>query len=604
MKITSCLTAMAVFSTIPQYAKSEDLKQIFVTATRTNQSIDQSLASVSVITREDIERLQANSLPELLSGLSGISISNNGGPGKATSLFLRGTESDHVLVFIDGIKVGSATLGTVPFENIPLAQIERIEIARGPRSSLYGSEAIGGVIQIFTRSGSDQSETHASLLLGSHDTYDGTLGFSINSDNSWFTLDLAQSDTEGFDACRNSSSGGCNTDEPDDDGYRSESASFRAGHSFNDNLEAELHALRADGESEYDGSFVNESETRQQLFGVNLRYHPIENWLLSLAAGKNWNESDNFKDGVYMTTFDTERDSASLQNDIELATDQLLSLGIDFQQEKLNSSTQYDLNKRDNRGYFLQYQGAFAENSFELSLREDDYDAFGNQTTGGAALGYNINRRLKFWVSYATAFKVPTFNELYYPNFGNPDLQPEESTSYEIAAQGDVGWGNWRVSAYRTVIDQLIGYDASYTPVNIDEALIRGIEAQINARFGLWHTSTNITLLDPENSSSGSNDGNQLPRRPKQSLRFELDREIGAYNLGLSLLAESKRYDDLANTRELSGYGTLDLRAGYQINDAWRLQGRFENVFDKHYETASFYNQPGRGFYLTLNYQS
>jgi vitamin B12 transporter len=595
---------MAVFSTISSYAQSEDLDQIFVTATRTDQSIDQSLASVSVITREDIERLQANSLAEVLRGLSGITIANNGGPGKATSLFMRGTESDHVLVLIDGIKVSSATLGTAPFENIPLAQIERIEIVRGPRSSLYGSEAIGGVIQIFTRRGSEQNETHASLLLGSHDTYDGNLGFSINSDNSWFSLDLAQSDTDGFDACQNSSSGGCYADEPDDDGYRSESTSFRAGHSFSDNFEAELHALRADGESEYDGGFVNESETRQQLFGLNLQYHPIENWLISLAAGKNWNESDNFKDGVYMTTFDTERDSASLQNDIELATDQLLTLGIDFQREQLNSSTLYDLDNRDNRGYFLQYQGALAENDFELSLREDDHGDYGDQTTGGAAWGYSINRGLKFWVSYGTAFKAPTFNELYYPGFGNPDLEPEESNSYELAIQGEAGWGNWRVSAYQTEVDQLIGYDASYSPVNIDEALIRGIEARINARFGLWRSSTNITLLDPENSSAGSNDGNQLPRRPNQSLRFELDRAIGAFNLGLSLLAESKRYDDLANTRELSGYGTLDLRAGYQFNDAWRLQGRFENVFDKTYETASFYNQPGRGFYLTVNYQS
>lgn len=604
MKTASYLTAMAVFSSMPAYAQGEALNQIFVTATRTEQSINRSLASVSVISRDDIERLQPRSLQDLLRGLSGIAMANNGGAGKATALFLRGTESDHLLVLIDGIKVGSATLGTAPIEDLPVAQIERIEIVRGPRSSLYGSEAIGGVIQIFTRRGGTTEETHATLELGSHDSFGGSLGFSASSEKSWYNLDLALSDTDGFDACQNSSSSGCYADEADDDGYRNESTSLRAGHRFGDTLEAEIHALRVDAESEYDGGYVNQSETRQQLLGIDLSYTPLESWMLTLTAAKNWNQSDNFKNGVYMTTFDTERDSASLQSDLELTTDQLLTLGIDYQQEKINSTTLYNVDKRESRGYFLQYQGGISSHDYELSLRNDDHSTFGTHTTGGVAWGVSINSEVRLWASYATAFKAPTFNELYYPNFGNPELQPEKSSSYEIGLQGSTGWGNWRLNVYQTEVDELIGFDATYSPVNIDEALIRGIEAEIKANFGLWHTSTSLTLLDPVNSSNGSNEGNQLPRRSKQSLRFDLDRKIGAYNFSLSLLAESKRYDDLGNTRELSGFGTMDLRTGYQINPAWRLQGRLENIFDKSYQTASSYNQPGRGFYLTLNYQS
>ncbi|MEJ2610612.1 MAG: TonB-dependent vitamin B12 receptor [Candidatus Thiodiazotropha sp.] len=603
MKTGSYLTALAVFSSMSAYAHGEELNQILVTATRTSQSINQSLASVSVISREDIERLQPRSLQDLLRGVSGVTMSNSGGAGKATSLFLRGTESDHVLVLIDGIKVSSATLGTAPIENLPVAQIERIEIVRGPRSSLYGSEAIGGVIQIFTRRKSAKEETHASLDLGSHDSFGGSLGFSAGSDNSWYNLDLALSDTDGFDACQNSVSSGCSVD-PDDDGYRNKSTSLHAGHRFSDTLEAEIHAFRADAESEYDGKSVNESETRQQLLGINLNYTPLDSWMLTLTAAKNWNLSDNFKDGAYMSTFDTERNSASLQSDVELEANQLLTLGFDYQQEKTSSSTLYEVDKRDSKGYFLQYQGRFSRYDYELSLRNDEHTTFGTHTTGGVAWGVSINSELRLWASYATAFKAPTFNELYYPNFGNPELQPEESSSYEIGLQGNAGWGNWRLSVYQTEVDELIGFDASNSPVNINEALIRGFETEINASFGLWHTSTTLTLLDPENSSDEINDGKQLPRRPKQSIRFDLDREMGAYNFGLSLLAESKRYDDLANTQELRSFGTLDLRASYQINPAWKLQGRFENIFDKSYETAGSYNQPGRGFYLTLNYQS
>jgi vitamin B12 transporter len=274
-----------------EHTLATDMAQIVVTATRTAQSEDESLAAVSIITRQDIERLQPQSLQDLLRGVPGLTLSNNGGPGKATSLFLRGTESDHVLVLLDGIKLGSATLGVTSIQDLPVDQIERIEIVRGPRSSLYGSEAIGGVIQIFTRRGGGDLKRRFSLDLGSYDTRRGSLGLSGGGEHSWYSVDLALSDTDGFDACQANNSGGCFTDEPDDDGYRNESANLRVGHRFDNGLEVDFHALQADGENQFDGSYVNASETRQQVLGGSLRITPTDAWLLTLKGGRAWDKS-------------------------------------------------------------------------------------------------------------------------------------------------------------------------------------------------------------------------------------------------------------------------------------------------------------------------
>jgi vitamin B12 transporter len=603
-RINCCLATWVILTLGAENTLATNMAQIVVTATRTAQSEDQSLAAVSVITRQDIERLQPQSLQDLLRGTPGLTLSNSGGPGKATSLFLRGTESDHVLVLLDGIKLGSATLGVTSIQDLPVEQIERIEIVRGPRSSLYGSEAIGGVIQIFTRRGGGGLKRRFSLDLGSHATWRGSLGLSGGGEHSWYSVDLALNDTDGFDACQANTAGGCYTDEPDDDGYRNESASLRAGHRFENGLEVDFHALRADGENEFDGGYVNQSETRQQALGGSLRVALTDSWLLSFKGGRVWDKTDNYKDGSYMTTFDTQRDTLSLQGDVELGIGQLLTLGFDYQEERVDSSTDYTFDERDNRGYFIQYQGEVSAQDLQFSLRQDDHESFGKHATGAIAWGYTLDAGLRLWSSYATAFKTPTFNELYYPGFGNPALRPEESSSLELGFQGEGDWGAWSLSVYQTRVDELIGFDPSNSPINIDRATIRGIEASIDYGIGPWRATTSLTLLDPRNDSGGDNNDNLLPRRSRQSLRIDLDRKLGAYNLGASLFAEGKRYDDLANTRRLGGFATLDLRAGYRINNAWRLQGRCENLFDKGFQTAGYYNQPERSFYLTLSYQS
>ena len=578
---------------------------IVVTPTRMAQTADESLASVSVVTRAQIEQRQSRTVEDALRGLPGLDFSNNGGRGRATQVFMRGTESDHVLVLVDGVKIGSATLGTAPFEHLPISEIERIEVVRGPRSSLYGSEALGGVIQIFTRKGGGELTPSFSVTGGSHETGEATVGLSGGGANSWFNLSASGTDTQGTNACRGIlNRAGCFVNEPDDDAYRSVSGSARAGMRFENGAEVDAHYLRAESESFFDGGFVNESENMQQVLGASASFAPHEIWRALLAGGRSWDYSDNFLNGVKRSRFDSKRDTLSLQNDFTIAPRHVLTAGGDFQKDQVSSSTAYPVTSRDNYGVFGQYQAGLGRHDATLSLRRDDNEQFGGKTTGNVAYGYDFTDALRATAAYGTAFKAPTFNELYFPFFGDPSLRPETARSSEVGLSGDHPLGTWGINLFETRLNNLIAFDAARRrATNVDDARIRGLELQAGALLAGWTTHVNLTLLDPENRSRGANRGNVLPRRAEESLRLDADREFGRFGIGASILAAGKRYDDLANAAELDRYVTVDLRSQYKVTEKWAIQGRAENLLDRDYETAAFFNQPGRSVFVTLAYQ-
>lgn len=580
-------------------------KPIIVTATRTAQTTDASLASVTVITRKDIERQQARSIQDLLRGVPGINISNNGGAGKTTSVFMRGTESDHVLVMIDNIKVGSATSGTTAFENIPIEQIDRIEIVRGPRSSLYGSEAIGGVIHIFTRKGDGAGfKPVFSFGGGSYGTLDGSVGLSRGGTQGWFNMTASGIGTKGFNACTGSDSAGCFTYEPDRDGYRNVAGNMRAGYRFQNGLEIDGNFMQSAGKTQFDGSFVNKAILMQQVLGGTARYSVTDFWRVNLIAGRSREDADNLLGTAFQSRFNTIRDTVSVLNDLTVGKDQLLTIGMDYQKDHVKSTEAFTVHSRTNWGVFAQHQATLAAHNLLFSLRHDDNQQFGSRVTGGAGWGYAISEKFRLVANFGSAFKAPTFNELYYPNFGNASLRPEDSRSFEFGTRGQADWGNWSLNAYETRIDHLIAFDASiFAPANIDQARIRGLEGVLSTQIKGWLLNGNLTFLNPENHSFGLNRGNILPRRAEQSFRVDLDRQFGKYMLGAMFLAEGERYDDLANTRKLDSYVKFDLRAEYILNKNWRLQGRIENLFNERYETAAFYNQPGRNFFAMVRYQ-
>ncbi len=610
MQKQKILAAVLLLASITSL-QAADNDTIVVTASRVAETADETLASVTIITREEIERQQARTMRDLLRGVAGLSVTNNGGRGKTTAVFMRGTESGHALVLIDGVKVGSATLGTTAFESIPVEQIDRIEIVRGPRSSLYGSEAIGGVIQIFTRKGGGELKPFFSIEGGSYDTYDGTVGVSGGGDNGWFSLSASGKGSKGFNGCSGDPAtfAGCGVDEPDRDGYQEVSGSARAGYRFDNGAEFDLHWLRSDGEAQSDGSIFagNESETRQQVFGGTLRFNIMEAWQMTLAGGRSQDLSDIFYDSVFVDTFDTERDVYSIQNDFTLWDDHLFTLGYDHQEDRVNGTSNYTVASRENEGAFVQYLGNLGGHDLQASLRYDDNEQFGGHTTGNVGWGYGFGEAFRLMASYGTAFQAPTFNDLYWPGAGNPNLEPEESESIEVGVSGRMEWAQWSLNAYQTEVDNLIAWVNTggwvWTPMNVSSARIRGLEAVLGIHYKGFSMNTQFTLMDPKNRTTGATQGNVLPRRARESLRVDLDQEIGDFNIGATVVAEGKRYDDAANTRELDRYTTVDLRAGYQIHKDWRIEGRVENVSDEEYETASFFNQPGRSYYLALRYQ-
>jgi vitamin B12 transporter len=604
------------FSTIlliaarPSLAAAEnvtELDPVVVTATRTAQTADETLASVTVVPRAEIERMQARSVSDALRGIPGLAMSNSGGRGQPTTFFLRGTDSDHVLVLIDGVKIGSPTLGPAPFQDLPIDQIDRIEVVRGPRSSLYGSEAIGGVIQIFTRRGGGPLTPRVTAGAGSYKTVNGSLGLSGGGEKGWFDASIRFEDTEGFNACDGEPLvGGCFVIEPDKDGYSNAAGHVRAGLSFGDLGEVDVHFLRSETDTDFDGTPFggNQSSTIQQVAGAKLSLYPVRGWNLTLAGGRSWDELDVFYEDVYLDTFDTTRDVLSWQNDVFLGEDHLLTAGIDYQSDRVSGTVDYEDSSRTNTGFFGQYQGGFGRHLIKASLRHDENEQFGGHDSGDAAWGYRLTDHLRLSASFGTAFKAPTFNDLYYPFFGNPDLDPETSRSIELGVAGDLDSVSWSINVYQTDIDDLIAFDAIVQkPANIDRARIRGVEAVAGASLGGWDINANLTVMDPRNGSEGPNKGNLLPRRPEQSFCLDLDRDFGDIRAGGTVYFAGRTYDEFANRIRLDAYALVDLRAEYYFTKSLKFQGRIENLFDEDYETAAYYNQPGRSAYLTLRYE-
>lgn len=591
----------------PDDGDADTLDRIVVTASRTAQPVERTLAAVSVIDRERIERLQPASLQDLLRGEAGVSIANNGGPGKQTSLFLRGTESDHVLVLVDGLRIGAATAGLASFQDIPVEQIERIEIVRGPFSSLYGADAIGGVVHIFTRRPTTGFQPNLSVGAGSHDTQRYGAGVAGRGDSTWYSLQAAHETTEGIDAYRgNPAWAAFETPEPDRDGYRNSSLSLRAGTRVGDAWTLEAHGLRAEGFNEFDGSFVNSSDIVQQIVGGRARFDAGDALAISLNAGQTVDVSDSYRNGTYVNTFETWRDIASVQADIG-AGDGLFSVGFDWWRDEVESTTAFAVRERITRGVFGQWQQDVGAHAFRLSARGDDDTQYGERTTGAVSWGWDFAPGLRLVANAGTAFKAPSFNELYFPFYGNPLLGPETSRSVELGLRGTHDRLGWSVQAFETRIDDLIVHDPTLGqfggPNNIDRSLIHGVEATANGDVAGWMLRGSATWLDPRNDSGGAVDGNWLPRRARVSGRVDVDRDFGAFTAGASVIGAGARFDDIANTTHLGGYATTDLRVGYEFADAWSLQLTATNVFDRRYETAAYYNQPGRGWFLGLRYR-
>lgn len=586
------------------------LSDTVVTATRSAAATDTLSTATTIYTREDISQLQIRSVPELLSRTTGIDMTQSGGPGKTSSVFMRGTNSDHVLVLIDGIKVGSVTLGTTPFEIIPIDQIERVEISRGPHSSLYGSEAVGGVIQIFTRKG-QQSETPSISLEtggGSYDTVHGAGSVSGKWQDSWYSLSASHYNTQGFNA--RTVNGPFNN--PDRDGYYNTGLNARVGHRFANDAEVEAFYMRGEGMTDVDG-FQKQMEFANQVVGVEASYPLASAWRSTLRLGQSRDDSFNIAvDPRNNSRFDSTRWNVSWQNDIQLTEDHKLVLGSDYRLDEVDSTTRFVKSERYDLGFFGQLHSRIFDNHhLNASFRWDENEAFGDYVTGNLGWRYNWNNGLSAFASFGNAFKAPSLNDLYYVDpwgsHGDPDLKPEESTSFEIGLAGVHRWLNWEARAYHTDIDHLITwYTDTNTfvsaPIQTQKAQIDGVEFDMSKEIFGWKNKLGFEFLSPRDRETNQ----RLARRADAILNYDLSRSFGGIDLGANVLARGNSYevDWLGRSHEVSGFATLDLRTAYHIDKNWMLSAKLNNLLDKDYQLVDTYNTAGRNFFFSIHYNN
>jgi len=605
MKKLILSTAIAVIPLPVLAEENQSVEEIIVTATRVEQPVHKVLASASIISRDDIEKSSATNLPELLARYPGIDFSTSGSRGSDSSVFMRGTSGDHTLILIDGVRTSSATNGKTDLQRIPLVQIERIEIVRGPRSSLYGAEAIGGVIQIFTR---DPKGGVVTAEVGSDDLRKGSFSYGGGNKSTKFRITAGHEKTNGFDSTESNGA----TDD-DRDGYEEESLNVAVNHTFINDYVVGVSGTIIDSSAEFDSGDEDFTDGINEILTAHVKAPLTKQLSAKLEVGRYKDETDNH--GKYESFFNTERSSVSAQLDYSFTDNHALTVGHDYHDDEVDSSNSFTEDSRYNKAYFAQYQSEFGEMSLSGSYRSDDNESFGTNETHSVSSGYHFSDDTLVAVSYGTAFKAPTFNDLYYPftdygswgtYTGNSDLEPEESESYEIMMRSQWKSVVWDLSYYETKIDNLIEYSldamSNGTMENISNVKITGAEFTANFVLQDWVVTTLLSYTDPRDEG----DDELIANRARGKASMSANKDFDDINVGFHWVTQSHRF---GNKKErMAGYNTVDASVNYEMTSSLELTAKVNNIFDNDYvinKTAkSFdYNTPGTNFSLSARYQ-
>ncbi|MGE6793202.1 TonB-dependent receptor domain-containing protein [Pseudomonas guineae] len=605
MKLSRLALAVAVALTpLAAHADPLEPQPLIVTSGRHAEPIQQATAATTVFTRQDIERLQVRSVAELLERVPGVSVSRTGGAGSQTGLFVRGTSTAQTLVLVDGQRIAAAPSGTSSLEFLSPEQIERVEVVRGARSALYGSDAIGGVVQIFTRQGSgDGLKPYVRLGAGSNQTFERSLGVSGGDAYTRFNLGAALDETQGIDATRDDF--GANGD---DDAYRNKSLTLNLSHRFNDDLKVGFSALDQRGQAEFEDLFSTSLPTtdfRLSSLSSYIDANFSEAWNSRLEIGHSEDKRDTGNDQPQASadsfySFNTYRDSANWVNTLTLSERNQVLLGVDWYEDRLRSDTDFVEDSRWNQAAFIQHRYSAEYFSTELGLRHDKNQQFGSENSWNAALTVPFNNDNDLILSYSEGFRAPTFNDLYYPDFcfggfcsasANPELKPETSKSYEAQWRSRYSeTGALELSLYRIDLQDAIVLDQNFIPQNVQTARINGVEAALKQELYGWQGNLALALIDPRDRDTG----HTLARRAKRTLSLDLDRPFGDFAVGASWRAVSGRYDDADNNRELGGYGLLSLRGKWQATEEVAFDLKLNNLFDQDFAEATYSTKNGR----------
>lgn len=549
--------------------------EIIVTATRQPERLVDALPNAQVITAADIERLQPRDLPRLLGRLSGVDFRDSGGRGSVSGVFIRGAAPSQSIVLIDGIRSASATVGATALENIPVEAIERIEVVKGPLSGLYGADAIGGVIQIFTKRGQAGPPTPTLYTrYRTDDTHEYTASVSGGSERGGYHGSFSYEDSSGLD--RTTIDTGGNHDR---DGFDEFAFNFSAHYRPTDTLEGRFSMLRTDAHSEFDNTFGpdmnHDLDSKVENYSGKLLYTPAAQWRLTLDAG-------HFVDAtvtpVFFSDITTKRTSVLMQADYQLHADHTVSGGFEYYDDKVETLALFSRTSRDNAAGFFQWQGRYGRFGILGNVRYDDNEVYGDNTNGSVALEYRLQPNLRFVASYGTAFRAPSFNDLFFPGFGNPNVRPEDSESVEISLRGSHFGANWRISAYDTDVEDLIGFDlATFTANNTADASLRGIEFEFARTVAGWNLQANMNFLDADDDTTGL----KLADRAAFAANASVFRSFGKVGVSIDLQAEDGRRE--SGNLELQGFVIAGVGASYDVCPQLRLSARVDNLWDENY---------------------
>lgn len=589
--------ACALQSAAADDLKSYDLGTLVVTPTRTARQLDTTLQSITVITPDDIAQAGQQTLPELLQTKGNVEVKTVGGPGQPASIFIRGANSTHTLVLIDGIRLDNITSGATALEHIPLSQIERIEILRAPGSSLYGADAIGGVIQVFTKNGKGVDSIDISAGYGAYQTADFTAGIRRTFGNTRLQINFGHNTSQAFSATNARAGSYYN---PDKDPYRNTNVTAKLAHSITPNHEIGLSIFESKARVHFDGFASTLDDTKiEKLSAYSL--------FSKNRLGANWQSLVKISKGIddyrFINTSSPSstrsvQDQITWQNDFTLSNGSL-SLGLEYLDQHVTSTVNYDVKDRTVKSAFGVYQAEWGSHGLQLSARHDDNSQFGKHETGNISYGYRINPAWRVTGAISTAFKAPNFQDLYYPGFSNPNLKPERSMHHEVGVRYAASNTRFSATYFVSLISDLIVFTSQ--PVNINKADIDGVELSLGTLLAGFDMNANFTT---QNAVDGTT-GKRLQLRSETFGSLAISRKIGAWRIASEAVASGNRFDSTteSSTSRLPGYATLNLTSQYSVSKNLTLQARWNNIFDKQYELAKGYNTPGSNLYVGLRYQ-
>lgn len=616
-----------------------ELAPVVVTGSLTQVEQKDVLGDVSVIDRAQIDRAGQSSVAELLQRQPGIEINTNGGPQTATSVFMRGANANQTLLLIDGRRMNTATLGSGSFQGMPLDNIERIEILRGAATSMYGADAIGGVINIITKQGGGDRplNVYANVGYGTHDTSRTSIGLNGASDGWRYALNAGYGRSRGYNATEKTVGGAANYSyNADRDGYEQSDVSGSLGYTWKKGQEVafDFYHSKLNGQFDAGGGMAPMNEYDDRLREIINLYtltstNELTDWWRSTLRLSHSNDTQRnlVAPGSYgypedgRTRFITRQEQYTWQNDFTVASNQTISVGYEFLKQRVDGDlydasapwpapatiADYGTDSRITNSFFGQYRARFFDrHHVQLNVRSDHNTIYGGKVTGGAEYGYDITSNLRAGIGASTGFRAPTFNDLYWRNdgdtVGNPDLKPESSRNIELSLNYADDTTTAGIVAYRTRVKDMIVWadrnDGSYlwSPMNIGRAELRGITLTSSQRFGQTTLRASADFQDPHDRDTG----NTLPMRARQIYRASAEQRFGPAAAGIEYLWSGKRYNDAANNQELGGYGLVNLTASYDVNKNLTAQVRWNNVFNKDYTLIRGYVTPGSTVFLNL----